>query len=148
MSVAGSYIETVSVPVLTRAVQKGDAISAEDITLERRDRDGSSDGTLLSPQLAVGRVARQAMRAGAPLRDRDLVKPLLVERNMPVTMTLQVGALQLMLKGKATESGALGDIIGVLNLSSKRVVQGVVVGPGQAKINQMSAQTTQTVAQR
>lgn len=144
--VTGSFVETVSVPVLTRSVQRGDAIRDDDVVVERRDRDSFGDEPLLSAKMAVGRVARQALKTGALLRDRDLVKPLLVERNMPVTLTLDSGALQLTLKGKANESGALGDVISVQNLNSKRVLQGVVTGQGQARIQQGNASVARTAA--
>ena len=39
------------------------------------------------------------------------------------------------MRGKATEGGAEGDVIGVLNEQSKRTVQGVVVGPGRVVVN-------------
>ena len=38
------------------------------------------------------------------------------------------------MRGKATEGGAEGDVITVLNEQSKRTVQGVVVGPGRVVI--------------
>ena len=41
----------------------------------------------------------------------------------------------LTLRGQAQEAGALGDTIGVLNVQSKRVVQGVVDGPGRVTVS-------------
>jgi flagella basal body P-ring formation protein FlgA len=38
-------------------------------------------------------------------------------------------------RGKATEGGAEGDVISVLNEQSKRTVQGVVVGPGRVVVS-------------
>ena len=40
----------------------------------------------------------------------------------------------LTLRGQAQDAGALGDTIGVLNVQSKRVVQGVITGPGRVQI--------------
>ena len=40
----------------------------------------------------------------------------------------------LTVRGKALEAGAEGDIVGVLNIQSKRTVQGTVTGPGRVTI--------------
>ena len=37
-------------------------------------------------------------------------------------------------RGKALDSGTEGDIVNIVNLQSKRTVQGVVTGPGQVTI--------------
>lgn len=144
--VSGSYVETILTPVLKRAVQRGDVVQTDDIVFERRDRETFGDESPISAKLAVGRVARVALRTGAVLRDRDLAKQILVERNMPVSMTLESGGLQLTLKGKAMDSGALGDVVSVQNLNSKRTLQGVVTGPGQARIQHMTAPVARTAA--
>ena len=36
--------------------------------------------------------------------------------------------------GKAVESGTEGDVVNVVNLQSKRTIQGVVIGPGQVSV--------------
>ncbi|WP_342361518.1 flagellar basal body P-ring formation chaperone FlgA [Terrarubrum flagellatum] len=144
--VSGYYVETLAVPILTRAVQRGDVVRAEDISIERRDRDTFGDETPLTPSLVAGRVARSALRSGIVLRDRDLVKPLLVDRGAPVTMTLDSGALQLTLKGKAVDQGSLGDLVGVQNLNSKRVVQGIVTGAGTVRVDPGAAALTARTA--
>jgi flagella basal body P-ring formation protein FlgA len=137
--VSGAYTETLLAPVLTRSVQRGDTVRIEDIALERRERATFGEDNPAAPQVIAGRVARASMRAGAILRERDLVKPILVERSAIVTLTFDSGALQLSLKGRATEQGSLGDVVGVQNLNSKRVVQGVVVGAGLVRLQTTGA---------
>jgi len=62
------------------------------------------------------------------------MKPELVQRNESVTLVYEVPGIMLTVRGKATESGAEGDIITVLNEQTKRPVQGVVVGAGQVVV--------------
>ena len=38
------------------------------------------------------------------------------------------------MRGKALDSGAEGDIVSVLNIQSKRTIQGVVSGPGHVTV--------------
>src|SRR5215472_17177885 len=48
-----------------------------------------------------------------------------------VTLVYQAPGLVLTIRGKALESGAQGDAINVLNLQSKRTLQGTVSGAGE-----------------
>jgi flagella basal body P-ring formation protein FlgA len=82
-----------------------------------------------------GFAARANLRPGQPLRNADLMKPELVQRNETVTLYYRVPGITLTVRGKAAEGGAEGDVISVLNEQSKRTVQGVVIGPGRVIIS-------------
>ena len=62
------------------------------------------------------------------------MKPNIVQRNDTVTLVYEAPGLVLTLRGQAQESGALGDTISVLNQQTKRVVQGVISGPGRVMV--------------
>ena len=83
----------------------------------------------------VGLAARANLRTGQPLRAAELMKPELVQRNETVTLIYEVPGITLTVRGKATEGGAEGDVISVLNEQSKRTVQGIIVGPGRVVIS-------------
>jgi flagella basal body P-ring formation protein FlgA len=68
------------------------------------------------------------------LRADDLVRPQIVQRNEAVTITYEVPGIMLTVRGKATEAGAMGDVVGVLNIQSNRTVQATVTGPGRVSI--------------
>ena len=70
------------------------------------------------------------MRPGELFRQTDLIKPEVVARNDNVTITYEVPSITLSMRGKALEAGAQGDLINVLNVQSKRPVQGKIAGPG------------------
>lgn len=144
--ISGSYVEMASVPVLSRALQRGDLVREEDVAFEKRERSSLGGDAPISAKMVIGRVARTAMRAGALLRDRDFSKPLLVERNMPVTISFETGGLHLTMKGKAIEAGALGEVIAVQNLTSKRMLQAVVIGAGQARVQHVDAPVGRTAS--
>jgi flagella basal body P-ring formation protein FlgA len=42
------------------------------------------------------------------------------------------------MRGKANEPGSEGDVVEVLNVQSKRLVHGVVVGPGRVMVSAIS----------
>jgi flagella basal body P-ring formation protein FlgA len=74
------------------------------------------------------------MGRGATVREADVQRPELVERNATVTIVYQTAGLNLTLRGRATAGGALGDTIQVQNLQSKKVIDAVVAGPGRVEV--------------
>jgi flagella basal body P-ring formation protein FlgA len=130
----GTAIEMIEAAVLTRPLGRGDVLKASDLAIERRPKTEVRGDFASSIADAVGRAARRQLRAGEVLRTADLMKPDIVQRNETVTLVYEVPGLVLTMRGKALESGAEGDTINVLNIHSKRTVQGTVSGPGQVTI--------------
>jgi flagellar basal body P-ring formation protein FlgA len=128
----GTAVETVEAAAVNRPVERGQVLQASDLTTLRRPKAQSTD--FAAPAAAVGLAARHALRPGQPLAAADLMKPELVARGDTVTLTYQAPGITLTLRGKAQDSGALGDSIGVLNMETKRNVQGVVSGPGRVTV--------------
>ena len=95
---------------------------------------GGPADALLDGSALDGKAARKALRAGVPLRESDLLRPVVVERASMVTIAYEVPGITLSLKGKAMEAGALGDAVSVQNLTSKRMIQAVVTGPGRVRV--------------
>jgi flagella basal body P-ring formation protein FlgA len=127
----GTLLDAVEVVVLTRSVNRGDVLRNTDVAVERRPRAEVSGEVLGSLEKAIGSAARQSMRAGYAPRRADLMKPNLVRRDEAVTLVYEAPGLMLTMLGKAIDSGAEGDLVNVLNVQSKRPVQGYVSGPGR-----------------
>jgi flagella basal body P-ring formation protein FlgA len=131
----GTAVETVEIAVSTRALARGEVVRAGEVSIERRPKFELTGDPVAQPTEVVGLAARRAVRPGAPLRTADLMKPELVQRNETVTLQYQVPGIVLMLRGKALDSGAEGDTVSVLNIESKRTLQGVVTGPGRVTVS-------------
>src|SRR5487761_2127370 len=121
-----------------RAIERGEVLKAADVVVERRPRAEVTRDMITNADQAVGFAARGPMQPGRPLRAADLMRPDLVQRNETVTLLYQVPGITLTVRGKATEGGAEGDVISVLNEQSKRTVQGVVAGPGRVIVSTAS----------
>jgi flagella basal body P-ring formation protein FlgA len=130
LRLSGQAAATAEVVTLVRPVDRGEVIKAADVVVERRPRAGIGRDIVTNADHAVGFAARNAMQPGRPLRIADLV-----QRNETVTLVYRVPGITLTVRGKATEGGAEGDVISVLNEQSKRTVQGVVVGPGRVVVS-------------
>jgi flagella basal body P-ring formation protein FlgA len=129
----GSVTETVEAAILRRMLRPGEVVKASDVTSERRPKtEIRGDG--IAASLAVGLAAKVALHSGQALRTEDLIKPQVVQRNETVTITYEVPGIMLTVRGKALESGAVGDVVGVLNIQSNRPVQASVIAPGRVSI--------------
>lgn len=129
----GVAMETVEAAVLTRSVERNDILKASDVVVERRPK-AEVGNDIATRERALGMQVRKQMRAGQAIKAADLGRPDMVSRDQSVTLIYEAPGLYLTGRGKAVESGTEGDTVSVVNLQSKRTVQGVVTGPGQVSI--------------
>lgn len=129
----GTAVETVEAAVLTRAVERNEILRSSDVVVERRPKTEVGND-VANRDRSVGMQARKQMRAGQALKAADLGKPDLVSRDQAVMLIYEAPGLYLTGRGKAIDSGTEGDVVNIVNLQSKRTVQGVVTGPGQVTI--------------
>ena len=129
----GTAVETVEAAVLTRAVERNEILKSSDITIERRPK-AEVGNDIATRERSIGMQARKQLRAGQALKAIDLGKPDMVSRDQSVTLIYETPGLYLTGRGKVLESGTEGDLVNVVNLQSKRTIQGVVIGPGQVSV--------------
>jgi flagella basal body P-ring formation protein FlgA len=137
----GTLTETVEVGVLMRTVARGDVLRNSDVVIERRPKSDVGADLVTSLDQAVGLAVRQQHQSGHMLRRADLVKPDLVRRDEAVTLIFEVPGITLTMRGKALESGTEGDLVNVLNVQSKRHVQGQVTGSGRVTVTSTTTTT-------
>lgn len=113
--------------VATRTIRAMAAIGPEDVTLVA----GQIPGALSSPAEAVGLEARVVLYAGRPIRPGDVGPAATVERNGIVPLVFRRGGLTILSEGRALGRGGPGEVIPVMNLSSRTTVQGRI-GPDGA----------------
>lgn len=135
LRVGAQVVEMVEVAVAARSLARGDEIRSEDLVVERRARDLVPADAVFDGASLEGRVARRPLGAGTLLRPADLVRPELVARGDIVTVVYEMPGVSLTLRAKASEGGARGDTVGIVNPQSKKALQAVVVGPGRVSVN-------------
>ena len=82
----------------------------------------------------VGNAARRPLPRGSLLREVDIQRPEIVEKNASVTMTYEMPGLQLAMRGKALAGGAMGDVIQVQNINSKKTVEATITGQNRLAV--------------
>ena len=126
--VKGKLYAIAQVPVLNAPFRQGDVISAADVDMiEMREAD-ISQSTIVDAHKLIGQTPRHAITALKPVMTADIQSPLMVKKGETVTMVLKSNIMSLTAQGKALENGAAGDVVHVMNTSSKQVVDAVVTG--------------------
>jgi flagella basal body P-ring formation protein FlgA len=128
------------VAVLTRKVEKGEALRESAVIFERRGVEGQR-AHVTSPAALAGKKARQSLNAGSLLTPGDLEaddehsdKPLVHQRD-PVKMIVHLGTVNVLAVGEAMQDGRLGQLIRVRNVDSKQVVLGRVADKSLVEID-------------
>lgn len=124
-----------NVIVLTRAVQRGDVITAQHLATEKRDVSKYRGDFLTEAGQVENKQAARNLPAGTVLGAKSLVEPPMVRRKDKVTITSAQPGFAIQMSGIAMMDGAKGQLIRVKNESSGRIIGAVVVEPGlvQAK---------------
>ena len=86
-------------------------------------------GALTDPAAAIGMEARVNLYANRPIRAADLRAPAVIERNEIVTLRFDASGLTIVTEGRALDRAGVGDRLQVMNLASRNMVTGQVVGP-------------------
>jgi flagella basal body P-ring formation protein FlgA len=124
----------VRVAVLTGPVARGEALGPADLSMEVREVGSLGGGYFVEAESALGLIARRTLSAGATVRVSMLEQPKLVRRGERVALIAANSAIQVRAEGRALRDGVRGQVIGVRNPRSNRVVEGVVVSPGVVEV--------------
>ena len=82
----------------------------------------------------IGQMAKRPLRAGAVVLAHDFGVAIVVKAGDLITVTYEADGISLNLEGKAMASAGVGETLAVQNTQSKKIVQAVVSGPGQAVV--------------
>ena len=132
---SGRAFQVHDVPVPTRPVAAGEVIAEADLEWlpVRADRLDRNAATALA-QL-VGMTPARGLKAGRAVKVSEIRPPVLVVKGALVTMSVNAPGLALTATGRALDDGADGDVVRVLNVQSKRTVEGLVSGQNQVRIH-------------
>lgn len=124
------------IPVLvaTRPLARGAQLSVEDLAVTRVDIATLPQGYLPATTELVGKVVRQPVAAGLPLRPGQIEEPRLIRRGEQITLRAARDGFEVSVAGLALADGRVGDRISVRNSASGRVVEGKVVAEGTVDV--------------
>lgn len=141
-----------NVDVLTyaRNIAAGEPIAPEDLVWGKAAAaplDSPRD-----PDALIGLSARRPLRAGAAAQARDVAAPQVVKSGEIITVSFQAEGVSLSLQGKALSGAGVGETLNVENTQSKKIIQAIATGPGQAAVGpaalEMKAARSTRIASR
>lgn len=104
--------------VAARTIPAQTVIIDSDIMLSNRE----IPGVVTDPVQVIGMEARVALFAGRPIRPGDIGFPAVVERNQIIPLYYRQGGLMISTEGRALGRAGPGDLIRVMNISSRSTV--------------------------
>lgn len=113
--------------VVTRTLPAGSPVTSADL------RALNEVGEAMLPGL-VGLETRRNLFSGTGVTEHDLGPPTVVQRNDIVIMRLEDSVMEIRTEGRALGDGSVGELIRVMNLSSRISVVATVTGPGSVTV--------------
>ena len=80
----------------------------------------------------IGLAAKRPLREGAAVSGRDVSAPQVIKAGETVTVTWSDGLVTLTMQGKAMKAAATGDTFTLQNPTSKKIIEAIATGPGEA----------------
>jgi flagella basal body P-ring formation protein FlgA len=115
-------------------LKRGEVIDASSVYVVEEVLDYQNFKALDDPTKVVGKVAKRNINQGELITPSSFEEEALVQRGDLVTMVARNGGITVTALGKARSDGALGEVIIVENLDSRKRVQGRVVGERMVEV--------------
>lgn len=136
--ITGTAIEMIEVLALSQPLSRGDIVQENDLTTIRLPRSTVIAGAVHDSTGIVGKAARTNLRPNQPLARKNFERPVLITRGDNITVRYEIGNMKLTTRAKAMTEGAMGDVIDVMNLQSRRIVPAVVLSRGEVRVQSAS----------
>ena len=117
------FLDVVVVAVNLNA---GDIFTEQSIRLEKMDAGKLGAGYMTEPEKVIGLQLRHGMVPGTVVTERNLVRPILVQRGEIVQLRARIGEIEVAANGVTLAAGSAGDLIRVLNTNTKKIMTGRV----------------------
>ena len=129
---ASSRGRPAEVLVYTRDFQAGEIVRPEDLAWSKSPAFDIPLDTPGDSRSVIGQAVKRPMRAGAAVSRRDVAAPLVIKKDDTVAVAYEADGIKLVLQGKAVNGASAGDLVQVINPGSKKIIQAIATGPGEA----------------
>ncbi len=133
--VGGDIALEVPVLVTTRALRKGDSLTAADVT-HRLENVSKSRGDYMTNLAALkGQTLRRSISAGTVLEPEFFERTAIIRQGDRVAIISGNRGFRITVTGVAQQDGAMGETIRVKNSSSGKTLTGTVEGVGEVVVH-------------
>lgn len=127
IAVTGNYVVT------TRPLAAGQSIQEGDVAVLSGDLSALPTGVVGAPADAIGKTLRNALAAGQPLRNDQLIAPLVVRQGQSVRVVSRGAGFAVSSEGRALANAAAGQVVQI-RMSSGQTVSGVAQADGSVEV--------------
>jgi flagella basal body P-ring formation protein FlgA len=124
-----------TVPVLKQAVQKGETITAENITMQQIPASQAFASTITDANELAGQQAIRPLIAGAPVNRLHVRVAPVISRNQSVTFIYRKGGVELSGRGQSLDDGQVGQSVRIINTATRSTIIGTVNADGTVEMN-------------
>jgi len=122
------------VVVVAQPLAMNHIITKSDLKIESLDIGSLRKGYINNPRHIIGQQLKYPLAIGTVINPNSLRPQKIILRGELIMLVAAAGQMEVRMSGTALSDGSLGQKVRVKNLSSKRVVEGVVDGPGIVKV--------------
>lgn len=115
-----------SVLVLKHAAGRGVRLTSQDVEVQTRMVSGPADDYLTDVAELSGRTLKRPLGAGAALTADAMMADSLIKRGQQVTLLASAGGMEVRARGVAISDAPAAGRVKAQNLSSGRIVEGIV----------------------
>ncbi len=123
-----------SVVVASKALSVNHIIAKGDLKIQTQDISLLRKGYVTEKQQLIGQRLKYAIAMEAVIHPNSIRPQKIVHRGELIMLVASVGKMEVRMNGTALADAQLGQKVKVKNSSSKRVVEGIVEGPGIVKV--------------
>lgn len=116
--------------VAARTIKAQTIIAPSDLIVQPTTLPGGES----DPALFIGMEARVALYAGRPIRATDVGFPAIVDRNQLVPLIYDANGLTIRTEGRALGRAGVGEVIRVMNMTSRNTVSARIGEDGAAYV--------------
>ncbi len=121
-----------TVLMYARSIAAGEIVQPEDLVWGKAV--GAPADAPRDADAVIGKAAKRPLREGAAVAQRDIAAPQIIKKDEVVSVAFEADGIKLTLRAKAMTGAALGETFNVVNPTSRKVVQALAIGPGEAVV--------------
>jgi flagella basal body P-ring formation protein FlgA len=130
LAVATDVKVYVSAVVAKQVINRGETLSNHQLALREVDITKTNTGFYSSLDKVVGQGAKRRIRAEQLVTPALLAPAWVIQRGQQVTVVANKDGIAASIQGEALENGAVGGVIRVRNISSKKTIEAKVLEAG------------------
>jgi len=122
------------VVITSRSLTRNTQLTSDHLQIVKKELNRYRRGYYKTIKEIIGLITRRPIQADSVLTPTMLKPAYLVKKGETVHIIALLGGLEVRMVGKALANGIKGEVINVKNLSSKKIIQTVIIQAGQVAV--------------